>query len=106
MIKNLKKVDKRNFQRFLLTGMIMILILLPQFTFAAPVDTSKVDTIINDVVVPWVQKIGFLIAFIGGIMFALGWRNDDADSKARGLQTLVSGFMVAAVALSYNLFIN
>ena len=106
MIKGLKRVNKKDLQRFLLTGMIMILILLPQLTFAAPVDTSKVDTIINDVVVPWVQKIGFLIAFIGGIMFALGWRNDDADSKARGLQTLVSGFMVAAVALSYNLFIN
>lgn len=106
MIKNLKKVNKKNFQGFLITAMIMILILLPQFTFANPVDTSKVDTIINNVIVPWVQKIGFLIAFIGGIMFALGWRNDDADSKARGLQTLVSGFMVAAVALSYDLFIN
>lgn len=82
-------------------------VLLPTAVYASGgsgADTTKIDTIINDVIVPWVQKLGLVIGFVGAIMFALGWRNDDADSKSRGIQTLISGFMAWGVASMYSSF--
>jgi hypothetical protein len=35
---------------------------------------------------------------------SLGFKNDDADSKVRGLKTLVSGFMVFGISQSLDLF--
>ena len=47
----------------------------------------------------WVNKFGFAMAFIGAVMFALGFKNDDAEGKTRGLRTMIAGFVVAAVSL-------
>lgn len=52
----------------------------------------------------WIGKIGLVVAFVGGIMFALAIKNDDAEAKTRGLMTLASGFVVFALTLSLNLF--
>ena len=43
---------------------------------------------------------------IGGIMFGLGFKNDDADSKTRGVQTLVAGAIVIAVGAGYTTFLG
>ncbi len=52
----------------------------------------------------WIGKIGLVVAFVGGIMFALAIKNDDAEAKTRGLMTLASGFVVFALTLSLDLF--
>lgn len=52
----------------------------------------------------WIGRIGMVIAFIGGIMFALAFRNDDADGKSRGIQVAISGIIVYALTLSLDLF--
>lgn len=52
----------------------------------------------------WLGRIGLVVAFVGGIMFALAIKNDDADAKTRGLLTLASGFVVFALTLSLDLF--
>lgn len=52
----------------------------------------------------WIGRIGLVVAFVGGIMFALAIKNDDAEAKTRGLMTLASGFVVFALTLSLNLF--
>lgn len=60
------------------------------------------DVVFNktiDFIAGWINKFGFAIAFIGAVMFAMGFRNDDAEGKTRGLRTLVAGFIVAAVAM-------
>ncbi len=81
----------------------LTLTLIPNVAFGA--DTSKLDNLINTQIVPWVQKGGLVIAFVGALMFAAGWRNDDADSKARGVNTLISGFMIAGIATAYSAFV-
>lgn len=78
--------------------------LLSTKVFAAP-NVAALDNLITEQIVPWVQRGGMVIAFVGGLMFAAGWRNDDADSKARGVNTLISGFMIAGVATAYTAFV-
>lgn len=55
----------------------------------------------NEVMEPvttWIGRLGGVVIGLGGIMFALGFRNDDADSKTRGLQTMVAGALTMAIA--------
>ncbi|MBP0984042.1 MAG: hypothetical protein J6A19_09990 [Oscillospiraceae bacterium] len=52
----------------------------------------------------WIGRIGLVVAFVGGVMFALAIKNDDAEAKTIGLMTLASGFVVFALTLSLNLF--
>ncbi len=80
---------------------IMSLAALSVPSFAAPGNQNPdvaFDATIN-FIAGWVNKFGFAIAFIGAIMFAMGFRNDDAEGKTKGLRTLITGFIVAAVSL-------
>lgn len=52
----------------------------------------------------WIGRIGLVVAFIGGVMFGLAIKNDDADAKTRGLMTMVAGLIVFAVTKSLDLF--
>lgn len=52
----------------------------------------------------WIGRIGLMVAFIGGVMFGLAIKNDDADAKTRGLMTMVAGLIVFAVTKSLDLF--
>ena len=80
--------------------------------FAAPADGGGGGTVdgeaaFNSVIgffADWIGRIGLVVAFVGGIMFALAIKNDDAEAKTRGLMTLASGFVVFALTLSLNLF--
>ena len=55
-------------------------------------------------IVDWVARIGLVIGFIGAVQFALGFKDDSADGKTRGLMCLASGFIVFAVAKAYDMF--
>lgn len=74
------------------------------FINAAPAaDTSKLDDVIKWILA-WVARVGIVIAIFGGIQLALGFKNDDADAKIRGLKTAVSGFMVYGISQTPSLF--
>lgn len=64
-------------------------------------DASTFDTVV-DFIVTWVQRIGYVIGFIGAVQFGLAFKNDDADGKQRGLMTLASGFIVVAICIAYD----
>lgn len=53
-------------------------------------------------VVTWVQRIGYVVAFTGGVQFGFAWKNDDAEAKQRGLMTLAAGFIVVAICIAYD----
>lgn len=65
--------------------------------------TQAIDSIITWIA-SWTLKIGLVVAFIGGIQVALGFKSDDANEKVRGLKTLAAGFMVAGISKSLDLF--
>lgn len=74
--------------------------LMSVFTVTAYADF---DGVVNEIV-NWVKRIGAVVGFIGGIQFALGYKNDDADAKTRGLMTLGAGFLVVALCTGYNTY--
>lgn len=57
-----------------------------------------------DLLVKWFKRIGFLVAFIGAIMFALAIKNNDAEAKQNGLLTMVAGFAVAGLCIGVDMF--
>jgi len=65
--------------------------------------TNKLDTVISWIAA-WAGKIGLVIAFFGALQTAMGFMNDDADAKVRGLKTMASGFMVWGVCQVYKTF--
>ena len=69
--------------------------------FADGGDASSFDAVVS-FVVTWVQRIGYVIGFIGAVQFGLAFKNDDADGKQRGLMTLASGFIVVAICIAYD----
>jgi hypothetical protein len=54
--------------------------------------------------ITWIKRIGLMVAFVGAIMFGFASRNEDADAKTRGLLTLVSGLIVAALCQGVDMF--
>lgn len=75
--------------------------------FAADGTSSEGVETFNTVVefiVDWVARIGLVIGFIGAVQFAMGFKDDSADGKTRGLMCLASGFIVFAVAKAYDMF--
>lgn len=94
-----------------LTTMVTMSMMSAVTAFAAPADggggTVDGEAAFNSVIgffADWIGRIGLVVAFVGGIMFALAIKNDDAEAKTRGLMTLASGFVVFALTLSLNLF--
>ena len=69
--------------------------------FAVTNDSASFDTVVS-FIVTWVKRIGGVIGFIGAVQFGMAYRNDDADSKTRGLMTLASGFIVIAICIAYD----
>ena len=75
--------------------------------FADDGDASDPDAMFDQVIVffaSWIGRIGLVVAFVGGVMFARAIKNEDAEAKTRGLMTMVSGFVVFAVTKMLNLF--
>ena len=72
---------------------------------AAPAvgDEAAYQNIVN-FFIKWFRRIGVLVAFVGGIMFALAIKNNDAEQKQQGLMTLVAGFAVAALCTGVSMF--
>ncbi|MEK4433102.1 hypothetical protein MHB54_28505 [Paenibacillus sp. FSL M7-0802] len=57
-----------------------------------------------EVIATWAGRIGLVVAFFGGIQTALGFKQDDADGKVRGMKTMAAGFMVFGISKSLSLF--
>lgn len=99
-------------KKIMLTLTTMITVGMMSTVTAFADDTSGGGTVdgeaaFNEVIgffADWIGRIGLVVAFVGGIMFALAIKNDDAEAKTRGLMTLASGFVVFALTLSLNLF--
>lgn len=54
--------------------------------------------------ITWIRRVGWMVAFVGAIMFALSIKNHDAEQKQAGLLTMVAGFVVAALCLASGMF--
>ena len=59
---------------------------------------GMIDAIMG-VLGPGVIALGSLVAVVGGIQTGVGFKDDNADGKTRGFQTLIGGAIIAAVAI-------
>lgn len=90
-----------------LASMMMSLMGMTAFADEAAAGGGEGVETFNTVVefiVDWVARIGLVVGFIGAVQFALGFKDDSADGKTRGLMCLASGFIVFAVAKAYDMF--
>lgn len=54
--------------------------------------------------ITWLRRIGAAVALIGGIMFGLAIKDNNAEQKQTGLMTMVAGFVVVAICLASSMF--
>ena len=90
-----------------MAAMMMTSVLgIPVFAADAATSSEGVETFntVVQFIVDWVARIGLVIGFIGAVQFAMGFKDDSADGKTRGLMCLASGFIVFAVAKAYDMF--
>jgi hypothetical protein len=52
----------------------------------------------------WIAKIGGIVAFVGAIKFALGFKSEEANEKIHGLMTMISGFMIISSTTTLDVF--
>lgn len=55
-------------------------------------------TTLTGIIKTWINRLGAVVVFVGGIIFALGWKSDDAEQKSRGISTIIAGALVMAIA--------
>jgi hypothetical protein len=73
-------------------------------TAPAPSSAENTWNTVMGFFVTWLGRLGGAVALVGGIMFALAIKNDDADAKSRGLMALIAGIVVVAVCAAANMF--
>lgn len=79
-----------------ITCMLLLGLMVTSVAYAANAD--GLWNTIADLCQKWVTRLGGVVMFVGGVMFGLGWKSDDAEQKSRGISTLISGAIVTAVA--------
>jgi len=73
---------------------MMIAVMMCGTAFAADALWNTIANLIQT----WVTRLGGVVMFVGGVMFGLGWKSDDAEQKSRGISTIIAGAIVVAVA--------
>lgn len=104
MVKATNAVNKLSAKRMkkVLTVLPIMLIALSLVTvpaFAEGTGTDA-DSFINEIVTllqTWIPRLGGMIVVVGGIQLGIGFKDDNADGKTRGMQCMIGGAIVAAI---------
>lgn len=104
MVKATNAVNKLSAKRMkkLLTILPIMLIALSLVTVPAFAEGSATDadSFINEIVgllQTWIPRLGGMIVVVGGIQLGIGFKDDNADGKTRGMQCMIGGAIVAAI---------
>ena len=77
---------------------IMLMAIMISGTVFAADNSDALWNTVAGLIEKWVTRLGGVVVFVGGVMFGLGWRSDDAEQKSRGISTMAAGGIVIAVA--------
>lgn len=81
----------------LLVTIPVVVSLLTMSVFADGSDAEgTIDTIIG-LLTTWIPRLGGLLVVVGGIQLGIGFKDDDATGKTRGMQCMIGGAIVAAI---------
>ncbi len=67
-------------------------------TVFAAGDADAMLAKIEEILKEWIPKLGMLLIAVGGIQLAIGFKDEDTTGKTRGMQTIVGGAIVIAIA--------
>lgn len=84
----------RHFNKLAVMAMLVMCMSITVFGASADALWQTIAGLIQT----WVTRLGAVVVFVGGIMFALGWKSDDAEQKSRGISTIIAGAIVMAIA--------
>lgn len=111
LVKFGNRIVKHSAKISMLLVVVMMAMMMTTAVFASdPTVTNPSDpaedlwTTLATLIGKWVTRLGAVIIFVGGIMFALGWKSDDAEQKSRGIATVISGALVTALAAMVGTF--
>ena len=105
--KQMKKENKfanmvSSFGRFvnrnsgMITLCLMLVLVMSSTVFADQADDMW--ALVAGLIQKWVTRLGLVIMFVGGVLFGIGWQSDDPSRKTQGIQSIVAGAIVIAVA--------
>lgn len=83
---------------------LVLFISVNSIVFASGSTADTLWTKISDLMKTWVTRLGGVVMFVGGILFGLGWKNNDAEQKSQGISTIVAGAIVITVAAMTSTF--
>ncbi|MBQ8967278.1 hypothetical protein [Ruminococcus sp.] len=76
------------------------------FAFADDGVPSSMFTAVLGTICKFVTALGGVVALIGGINWALGFKSEDSDAQVRGIRTLIAGAAVIAVVQAAKTFVS
>lgn len=96
------KLSAKKRMKKVLTVLPIMLIALSLVTVPAFAEGSgtDADSFINEIVgllQTWIPRLGGMIVVVGGIQLGIGFKDDNADGKTRGMQCMIGGAIVAAI---------
>lgn len=95
VLRKAKQFLNRNWMTIICLSIMVIM--MTNSVFAAKT-ADQLWTDVSNLMKTWVTRLGAVVMFVGGVMFGLGWKSDDAEQKSRGVSTIVAGGIVCAVA--------
>ncbi|MCH5199721.1 MAG: hypothetical protein J1F60_02085 [Oscillospiraceae bacterium] len=84
---------------------VPLIISMLTMTVAADADGNAQATIdqIIELLKQWIPRLGGLLVVVGGIQLGIGFKDDDATGKTRGMQCMIGGAIVAAIGAAVSL---
>lgn len=77
---------------------LVVTLMVSSLAFATAANADTMWNAVMNLIKTWVIRLGLVVLLVGGIMFGLGFKNDDAEQKTRGVNTMIAGGIVTAVA--------
>lgn len=66
--------------------------------YADGTDPNQVISSILDLLKKWIPIMGGLVVIVGAIQLGVSFKDDNADGKTRGIQTMIGGAIITAIA--------
>lgn len=91
-----KGIDK---MKVYASAVMLAVMTAPIATYAAADADASWNTVM-DFLLTWIPRLGGVLLFIGGVEFAIAYKNEDANSKTNATRLMVSGAMVIALPVA------
>ncbi len=91
-----KLVSKRIGRLIIVLPLVLSMCTITAFAEGTGDAEGTIQTII-DLLTTWIPRLGGLLVVVGGIQLGIGFKDDDATGKTRGMQCMIGGAIVAAI---------